>query len=380
MNKKLIFNNQFYRYLSAKPIENNFHKFNDITNGRIIANYGNEYIIQNDNNLTLKCTIKRSITKSDKKKKHFDINPTIGDFVKVEYYKNSTNQLGRINYIYKRYNYIEKYNPRIPSRPKILAANIDHMCIITSYFPQLEPFLIDRYLCTAESMNINASIIHNKLDLKKKLNPQHIDQDNYILDTYKDLGYPIFPVSMLHNLEMEKLKEHMTLIKRKSLLDICPLDITPNILLLGQSGVGKSASINRLLNLSDSNEELLTQEINKHGRGIHTTTNSISYRCIIPCTSKKNQDNIVVNLIDTPGINNFYMPSNIEYNRLQSLYPEFSKYVSHCKYKNCQHIDEDMKICAVKRAAADYMIDPRRYESYVKEYNELKLRKKTLNK
>ena len=279
--------------------------------------------------------------------------------------------MSRIEKVYKRYNYFARYNPRIPSQSNVIAANIDHMLILTAYFPQLDPFLIDKYLITAESMNIPASILHNKIDLP--VEDEHIKQDKYILDTYKSIGYKTFDLSIKQDINIDQFITHL----KYDINNVNNNNEIPMVLLIGPSGVGKSATINKLMNtyinkdlyqIISNNQVFKTipeQDINKLGRGRHTTTNIQSY----PLTLSSNKH---INIIDSPGISHYYIPNHILYDQLALYYPEFNQYYGHCKYRNCLH--ENEPDCSIKTATRQYLIDPRRYESYLTLLTELKQR------
>jgi ribosome biogenesis GTPase len=119
-------------------------------------------------------------------------------------------------------------------------------------------------------------------------------------------------------------------------------------LLSGNSGVGKSTLINRLV--PDAN--LRTGEISDaHNTGQHTTT----FSEMIPLESSGW-------LIDTPGIKGFGT-FDIEPEELTSYFKEIFLFSKDCRFSNCTHTHEPG--CAVLKALEEHYIAESRYQSYL---------------
>jgi ribosome biogenesis GTPase len=119
-------------------------------------------------------------------------------------------------------------------------------------------------------------------------------------------------------------------------------------LLSGNSGVGKSTLINRLV--PDAN--LRTAEISDaHNTGQHTTT--FSEMISLPDGGW---------LIDTPGIKGFGT-FDMEPEELTSYFPEIFRFSKDCRFSNCTHTHEPG--CAVLQALEDHFIAQSRYQSYL---------------
>jgi ribosome biogenesis GTPase len=118
-------------------------------------------------------------------------------------------------------------------------------------------------------------------------------------------------------------------------------------LLSGNSGVGKSTLINRLV----PGVNLRTAEISDaHQTGQHTTTFS---------------EMITLGdgyLIDTPGIKGFGT-FDIEPEELTSYFREIFRFSQDCRFSNCTHTHEPG--CAVLKALEDHYIAQSRYQSYL---------------
>jgi ribosome biogenesis GTPase len=118
-------------------------------------------------------------------------------------------------------------------------------------------------------------------------------------------------------------------------------------LLSGNSGVGKSTLINRLVPGAD----LRTSEISDaHNTGQHTTT----FSEMIPIEKGY--------LIDTPGIKGFGT-FDMEPEELTSYFKEIFSFSKDCRFSNCTHTHEPG--CAVLKALEDHYIAQSRYQSYL---------------
>jgi ribosome biogenesis GTPase len=55
---------------------------------------------------------------------------------------------------------------------------------------------------------------------------------------------------------------------------------------------------------------------------------------------------------------------------LQRCFPEFTPYLDQCRFQDCAHIKE--KGCVIRQALDDGKIQPTRYASYVRLYEQAK--------
>jgi len=115
----------------------------------------------------------------------------------------------------------------------------------------------------------------------------------------------------------------------------------------GNSGVGKSTIINRLV----PGVNLRTAEISDaHQMGQHTTT----FSEMIPLGGGW--------LIDTPGIKGFGT-FDMEPEELTSYFREIFRFSKDCRFSNCTHTHEPG--CAVLQALENHYIAQSRYQSYL---------------
>ncbi len=195
--------------------------------------------------------------------------------------------------------------------------------------PATDWHLVDRYLAAAELMGCRAVLVDNKSDTSV---PEADAARAQEMTVYRDLGYPSLSVSARTGAGVDGLIE--------ALRDEIAI-------LVGQSGVGKSSLINRLVPGADI---VVGQLSAASAEGTHTTTASAMHR--LPDGGR---------LIDTPGVRDF-VPAIVDGSRVQLGFPEIRARADECRFGNCRHLREPD--CAVKRAVEAGAISPRRYETY----------------
>jgi ribosome biogenesis GTPase len=256
------------------------------------------------------------------------VKPVCGDRVFVSPIENESDWL--ITKIGERRN--ELTRPNMRGQVEVLAANLDTLVVVASVAPLPDWYIVDRYLCAAELMGVNAIIVFNKIDLL-------VGHDIEIpeLQEYRDIGIAVFECSAEKNKGIRKL--------RKALAQQCAI-------VVGQSGVGKSSLINQLI--ADSNQR--TADISsKSGEGRHTTVNSV----MIPLLGGGA-------LIDSPGVRD-YAPALSSSVDAARGFREIAEAAHSCRFANCRHLREPG--CAVKAGVENETISYRRYESFKRVVN-----------
>ena len=293
--------------------------------GLVIKNTGSWYTVKTDDGRIVDSKIKGSF----RLKGIRSTSPVaVGDRVQLV-----TNQEGTafISAIGDRKNYIIRKSSNLSKQSHILAANIDQaLLIVTVNRPQTSTTFIDRFLASAEAYRIPVVLVFNKTDL---LDDDEMRYQQMVINLYETVGYHCLAISAETEAGVDEVR---ALLKgRISLLS-------------GNSGVGKSTLINRLLPTAN----LKTAEIsNAHNAGMHTTT--FSEMLELPESGW---------VIDTPGIKGFGT-FDIERTELSSYFKEIFAFSKDCRFNNCTHTHEPG--CAVLQALNDHYIAQSRYQSYL---------------
>ena len=293
--------------------------------GFVIQNTGSWYSVKTDTGKVVECKIKGNF----RLKGIRSTNPVaVGDNVEIALNSEGT---AFITHIEERRNYIIRKSQNLSKQSHILAANVDQaFLIVTVNYPQTSTTFIDRFLASAEAYSVPVVLVFNKCDILSD-DERHYQQS--MIHLYETIGYECREVSATTGEGVDGLH---ALLKGK---------IT---LLSGNSGVGKSTLINKIL----PEANLRTAEISDaHNTGMHTTT--FSEMLELPEGGY---------IIDTPGIKGFGT-FNMEPEELTSYFPEIFHFSKGCKFSNCTHTHEPG--CAVLKAIDDHFIAQSRYQSYL---------------
>ena len=297
--------------------------------GLVIKNTGSWYTVLTDDDQLFDCKVKGNF----RLKGIRSTNPVaVGDRVQIV-----TNQEGTafITEIEDRRNYIIRKSINLSKQSHIIAANVDQaLLVVTVNYPQTSTTFIDRFLASAEAYRVPVILVFNKTDL---LDADEARYQQMMITLYETIGYQCLQVSAETGEGVEDLKK------------LLPGKIT---LLSGNSGVGKSTLINRLV----PGANLRTSEISDaHNTGLHTTT----FSEMIPMEGGW--------VIDTPGIKGFGT-FDMEPEELTSYFKEIFHYSQNCRFPNCTHTHEPG--CAVLKALEDHLISQSRYQSYLSMLND----------
>ena len=298
--------------------------------GLVIKNTGSWYTVKTDDGTIVDSKIKGNF----RLKGIRSTNPVaVGDRVEI-----IRNQEGTafINAIEDRRNYIIRKSQNLSKQSHIIAANVDQaFLIVTVNYPQTSTTFIDRFLASAEAYSVPVTLVFNKTDL---LGEEERHYQDMMMTLYNTVGYKCVAISAETGEGVE------------ALLPMLHDKIT---VLSGNSGVGKSTLINRIL--PDVN--LRTAEISDtHNTGMHTTT--FSEMLELPQGGY---------IIDTPGIKGFGT-FNMVPEEITSYFKEIFKFSKDCRFNNCTHTHEPG--CAVLKAVEDHYIAASRYQSYLSMLND----------
>lgn len=298
--------------------------------GLVIKNTGSWYTVKTDDGNIVESKIKGNF----RLKGIRSTNPVaVGDRVEI-----IRNQEGTafISAIEDRRNYIIRKSQNLSKQSHIIAANVDQaFLIVTVNYPQTSTTFIDRFLASAEAYSVPVVLVFNKTDL---LSEEEQHYQNMMMTLYETVGYQCVAISA------EKGDGVDTLL---------PLLHDKITLLSGNSGVGKSTLINRIL----PGVNLRTAEISdSHNTGMHTTT--FSEMLLLPDGGY---------IIDTPGIKGFGT-FNMEPEEISGFFKEIFRFSKDCRFNNCTHTHEPG--CAVIKAVEDHYIAASRYQSYLSMLND----------
>ncbi|MBQ5494369.1 MAG: ribosome small subunit-dependent GTPase A [Prevotella sp.] len=293
--------------------------------GLVIKNTGSWYTVLMDDGLTADCKIKGNFRLRGIR----STNPiAVGDRVEVKD--------GFIIEIEDRRNYIIRKSINLSKQSHILAANVDQaLLVVTVSKPETSTTFIDRFLASAEAYRVPVILIFNKTDL---LSDDELRYQQMMIQLYETIGYECRAISAERGDGIEELR---------------PLLEGKITLLSGNSGVGKSTIINRLVPTAN---QRVADISDAHQTGMHTTT----FSEMIPVDGSPVDTRSW--LIDTPGIKGFGT-FDMEREELTSYFKEIFEFSKQCRFSDCTHTHEPG--CAVLKAVEDHYIAQSRYQSYL---------------
>ena len=232
---------------------------------------------------------------------------------------------------------------------KAVAANITQLVIVCAPRPRPDALLIDQFCVVAGNQRIRPLIVLNKSDLiDSKLGPSNdkadgndqaqqqasYDECRQLLDAYQEAGFKTLLINTLSADGASQMRQALS---------------AHTSVLVGQSGVGKSSIIQRIL----PDREIRVGAVSTAtGLGAHTTTVSFFYDLDHESA-----------LIDSPGVRQFSV-DYLEANKIEEGFPEIQKYAEQCRFQDCRHAAEPG--CAVNQAVKENNINHQRFSNYQK--------------
>ena len=213
---------------------------------------------------------------------------------------------------------------------KKIVANLDHLFLVVTNFPSFNLINSAKMAIRARNENIPLTIIMNKIDhpsvnesFKKKVKaliPFSVCEETNDSKKIKIIQVSLHDDALIKNLS-SKIKE-IALNSENSEVSIC---------LIGQSGVGKSSLINKLIPSAAQKTGIVST---RHKKGRHTTRESRSFEYKI-----RGDNNKRIFVMDTPGIDSFGL-EDLKYRELVKYFSEWediNQQYFFCKFKNCSH-------------------------------------------
>ena len=235
---------------------------------------------------------------------------------------------GCVESVEPRRNWISRKRAVGDGRELMLVANVDQ---VIAFFavqkPRLKFGALDRLLVAAESRDLPATIVLNKIDLGV---PEEVEERGAI---YPDLGYRVLRASVTSGEGIDELRE--VLRGKVSVV-------------VGPSGVGKSS----LLNAICPELDLRVGAVSHHNeKGRHTTT-AVSWFPV---------PEIEGAIVDTPGFRDYGL-WGLTPRELVAAMPDLSELAGGCHFSDCRHVSEPG--CEVRAAVERDEVSANRYDSY----------------
>lgn len=310
--------------------------------GRVVSRTSDHYLIVHEGKLTL-AKITGKFRYQTKLNKDF---PVVGDWVVYE--MNQYSHQVSIHAVLPRENAYVRKLPISGGRKikngiidggkteeQVIASNINTAFIIIGLDNNFDLRRIERFLTLVYNGGIEPVIVLNKMDICNHVH-EYVKQVESIV---KNENINIYTVSAEKEMNMDRLSKYLSFGK--------------TVIFLGSSGVGKSTITNYLL--GDDRQKM--QSISDStGKGRHTTTS-------VELVFHKSGGMI----IDTPGVRELQLWGDED--SLDQNFEDIKNLALQCHFNNCQHNKEPG--CEIKKTIEQGLLSKDRWQSYLKQRNEL---------
>ena len=251
----------------------------------------------------------------------------VGDHVRFQPQEDGT---GSIEEVLPRHSLLSRQLSGIKyDYQQILLANPDQLVFVFACArPEPHLRLLDRFLVVAESQNLPAIIVANKVDLVDRA------QAEQMFGLYERLGYDLLYTST-------KTKQGIEALRQKLIGKISAF--------AGPSGVGKSSLLNEI-----------QPELGLEVRSVSLSTTKGRHTTQVRELFALDEGGYVA---DMPGLRTLAL-WDIEGEELDAYFREMRDLVPNCQFSNCTHSHEPG--CAVRAAVESGQVDQRRYDSYLR--------------
>jgi ribosome biogenesis GTPase / thiamine phosphate phosphatase len=251
----------------------------------------------------------------------------VGDHVRLEREGGVT-----IAEVLPRHSTLARRAPGNRHQSRVVVANVDQVIVVFAVVkPEPHRRMLDRFLVIAESNQVPARIVINKVDLDPRADEQFAD--------YERAGYPVHYTSVKRALGLGELGA--VLARRVSALT-------------GPSGVGKSSLLNAIYPGLNLRVGEISESVNK---GRHTTVGALMHP--LPDGGY---------VVDTPGLREVGI-WGVDAASLAECFPEFRPAIGQCRFNDCEHRSEPG--CAVTALVTSGAVSRERYDSYLKLRDEI---------
>lgn len=251
----------------------------------------------------------------------------VGDHVRFQPQEDGT---GSIEEVLPRHSLLSRQLSGIKyDYQQILLANPDQLVFVFACAkPEPHLRLLDRFLVVAESQDLPAIIVANKVDLVDRA------QAEQMFGLYERLGYDLLYTST-------KTKQGIEALRQKLIGKISAF--------AGPSGVGKSSLLNEI-----------QPELGLEVRSVSLSTTKGRHTTQVRELFALDEGGYVA---DMPGLRTLAL-WDIEGEELDAYFREMRDLVPNCQFSNCTHSHEPG--CAVRAAVESGQVDQRRYDSYLR--------------
>ncbi len=253
--------------------------------------------------------------------------PVVGDWVALD--PRQDNARAGIEAVLPRRTCLERQDAGRVTRAQVLAANVDVAFLVGALDAGRGFSLarLERALALVRGIGAEAVGVLNKADLCDDIGGFVREAQSAVPDV------PVVAASALEGWGVEELRSWLAGGRTG--------------VLLGPSGVGKSALVNALLGEGVQATQAVREA---DARGRHTTTRRELFR--IPPEGC---------LVDTAGLREFQPWAAGA--GLDTVFPEVAERAANCRFRDCRHEGEPG--CAVQLALGDGSLDLRRFEHYL---------------
>jgi ribosome biogenesis GTPase len=225
--------------------------------------------------------------------------------------------------LHPRRSVLHRSNAR--GRPEAVAANLSLLVVVVAPLPAPDFYIVDRYLCAARSAGIASLVVANKSDLPAAAG---MAAELAVLEA---AGTRVLHCSTNAGVGLDAL---LSAVRGET------------VMLVGQSGVGKSSLLRALV--PEAGAEV--GELIRGDEGRHTTSVT-RWHALAQGGA----------LIDAPGVRDF-APAAQVLDPGSLGFAEIEAAATGCRFADCAHLEEPA--CAVRQGVDSGAIAARRYESY----------------